>query len=59
MEAGFFRSALVEAIIPDDTVTEVSDMLQATAEAQPDTNRLLALKERELLFFGMLIFRLG
>ncbi|KIW67876.1 hypothetical protein PV04_07091 [Phialophora macrospora] len=51
MEEDFFRSALVDAIIPEDTVTEVSEILQAGAEAQTGPNRLLAVKERELLFF--------
>ncbi|OCT52324.1 hypothetical protein CLCR_08259 [Cladophialophora carrionii] len=51
MEEDFFRSALVDAIIPEDTVTDVSDILQAGAEAQIGPNRLLAVKERELLFF--------
>ncbi|EXJ59265.1 hypothetical protein A1O7_06697 [Cladophialophora yegresii CBS 114405] len=51
MEEDFFRSALVDAIIPEDTVTEVADILQAGAEAQISDSRLLAVKERELLFF--------
>jgi hypothetical protein len=52
MEEDFFRSALVDAIIPEDTVTDVSEILQAGAEAQTGPNRLLAVRERELLFFG-------
>ncbi|EXJ71238.1 uncharacterized protein A1O5_05044 [Cladophialophora psammophila CBS 110553] len=51
MEAELFKSALVDAIIPEDTVTEVSEILKAGAEAQKDPSHLLAIKERELLFF--------
>ncbi|KIW91041.1 uncharacterized protein Z519_07935 [Cladophialophora bantiana CBS 173.52] len=51
MEAELFKLALVDAIIPEDTVTEVSEILQAGAEAQNDSSHLLAIKERELLFF--------
>ncbi|OAP54506.1 hypothetical protein AYL99_10954 [Fonsecaea erecta] len=51
MEADLCKSALVDAIIPSDTVAEVSEILQAGAEVQNDSNQLLAIKERELLFF--------
>ena len=54
MEAEFLKSALVDAIIPEDTVTEVSELLQAGVEAQSDASRLLDVNERELLFFGEL-----
>ena len=53
MEAEFFKSALVDAIIPEDTVTGVSEILQAGERARNDSSRLLAVKERDLLFFGM------
>jgi hypothetical protein len=52
MEADFFKSTLVDAIIPEDTETEISRLLQAGEEARNDSSRLLAIKERELLFFG-------
>ena len=52
MEVEFFKFALVDAIIPDDTVSEISQLLQAGVEAQNESSRLLAIKERELLFFG-------
>ena len=52
MEVDFFKSALVDAVIPEDTVAEVSEILQAAAEQEPGSHRLLAVKERELLFFG-------
>ncbi|OAL30929.1 hypothetical protein AYO20_08514 [Fonsecaea nubica] len=51
MEAELFKSALVDAIIPEDTVSEISEILQAGAEAHSDSNQLLAIKERDLLFF--------
>ncbi len=57
MEADILKSALVDAIIPDDTVTEISEMLQAAAELQPEPPRLLAVKERDLLFFGASMLR--
>ncbi|KAJ9602097.1 hypothetical protein H2200_013457 [Cladophialophora chaetospira] len=51
MEVDFFKSALVDAIIPEDTVTDVSEILQDAAELPSDNHRLLAVKERDLLFF--------
>ena len=52
MEMEFFKSALVDAVIPDDTISEVSEILQAAAESQDDSDRILGVKQRELLFFG-------
>ena len=52
MEADFFKLASVDAIIPDDTLSEISQILQAAAGSQSNSNRIIAVKERELLFFG-------
>ncbi|KIX95129.1 uncharacterized protein Z520_09045 [Fonsecaea multimorphosa CBS 102226] len=51
MEAELYKSALVDAIIPSDTVTDVSEILQAGAEAQNESSQLLVIEERDLLFF--------
>jgi hypothetical protein len=52
METSFFKSALIDAVLPEDTFTDINEVLQAGVEAQGESNRLLAVRERELLFFG-------
>lgn len=54
MDTEFFKASLLDAIVPDDTLAEVADIVQAGAEGHSDSSRLLAIKERETLFLGML-----
>ncbi|EXJ77337.1 hypothetical protein A1O3_09563 [Capronia epimyces CBS 606.96] len=51
MESEFFKASLLDAVIPDDTVTGVSQLVGADGEILNDNGRLLTIKEREILFF--------
>ncbi|KIW99710.1 uncharacterized protein Z518_11123 [Rhinocladiella mackenziei CBS 650.93] len=51
METSFFKTSLLDAIIPNDTDTELSDLLESNGDLPGDSTRLLAIKERDILFF--------
>jgi hypothetical protein len=53
MDADFFRSAIVDAVIPDNTTTSVKEIVQRAAELEREPNRILPISERELLFYGL------
>lgn len=54
MEADFLKTSLLDTIIPDDTTTSLPDLLERYADVPEDSNRLLAVQERNILFFGTL-----
>ena len=53
MDAEFFKAAVLDAIIPDDTTAELAQLLDNDVDLADDPNRLLPIKERDLLFFGV------
>jgi hypothetical protein len=53
MDADFFKSAIVDAVISDDTTTSVKEIVRQAAELESEPNRILSISERELLFYGM------
>lgn len=53
MEADYFKAALLDVIIPQNTTAELAELLQDDDEAHDDTSsRLLPIKERDFLLFG-------
>lgn len=54
MDTEFFKAAVLDAIIPDNTTAELAQLLVHDVDLADDPNRLLPIKERDLLFFGVL-----
>lgn len=53
MEADYFKAAILDAIIPENTTAELAELLQDDEETHDDTStRLLPIKERDFLLFG-------
>lgn len=59
MEADYFKAAILDAIIPENTTAELAELLQDDEDVHDDTsNRLLPIKERDFLLFGKINFQL-
>jgi hypothetical protein len=52
MDADAVRASLLDVIIPEDTTTDLSELLETHSDVPDEASHLLALKEREILFFG-------
>lgn len=53
MEADYFKAAILDVIIPQNTTAELAELLQDDDEAHDDiSSRLLPIKERDFLLFG-------
>ena len=52
IDADFQKTSLLDTVIPEDTTTELSKLLESHLDGPNDSTRLLPLKERDLLFFG-------
>jgi hypothetical protein len=52
MDTDFFKSAIADAVIPANTVAEVSEIVRDAAELESEKNRILPIKDRDFLFFG-------
>lgn len=53
MDTDFFRAAVLDIIVPEDTTAELAHLLERGTDNIEDPNRLLPVKERDFLFFGM------
>ena len=53
MDTDFFRAAVLDVIVPEDTTAELANILEDGTDNVEDHNRLLPVKERDFLFFGM------
>ncbi|KAI1615985.1 TRAPP trafficking subunit Trs65-domain-containing protein [Exophiala viscosa] len=51
MDADFMKTSLLDTVIPEDTTTELSKLLESHLNGSNDFTRLLPLKERDTLFF--------
>ena len=56
MDTDFLKTSLLDIVIPEDTTTELSELLGSHLSGPSDSARLLPLKERDILFFGTQIF---
>lgn len=52
MEVEYFKAAILDALIPEDTTAELAELLEDSTDVQDDSSRLLPIKEREFLLFG-------
>lgn len=53
MDSEFLKASLLDVLIPADTVTESSALLERSVGVSKDFGRLLAIEERDILFIGM------
>ncbi|KIV88430.1 hypothetical protein PV10_08115 [Exophiala mesophila] len=51
MDTDFFRAAVLDVIVPEDTTAELATILEDGADNVEEPNRLLPIKERDYLFF--------
>ncbi|KAK5360547.1 hypothetical protein LTR20_002488 [Exophiala xenobiotica] len=51
MDADAVRASLLDVIIPEDTTTDLSELLETHSDVPDEASHLLALKERDILFF--------
>ncbi len=52
MDADAVRASSLDIIIPEDTTTDLSELLATHSDVPDGPGHLLALKERDILFFG-------
>ena len=53
MEMEYFKAAILDAIIPENTTAELAELLEESSNVQDDVGRLIPVRERDFLLFGM------
>ncbi|KIW36963.1 uncharacterized protein PV06_10862 [Exophiala oligosperma] len=51
METEALKASLLDVVVPQDTTTDLTELLEIYSETPNDTDRLVSLKERDTLFF--------
>jgi len=54
MDADAVRASSLDIIIPEDTTTDLSELLATHSDVPDGPGHLLALKERDILFFDQM-----
>lgn len=52
MDPEALKASLLDVVVPQDTTTDLSELLEIYSETTSDTDRLVTIKERDTLFFG-------